>query len=178
MLGYILTEIEYQYITDMELRIKEVCNEKGITMSSLADKMNISKVTLSQSINGNPTVGTLQKIAGALGVKVVELFEASNAISNPDSQTPAVSLLDSVKEYAEKNKGSDSKHRKATALYLHLQRYNVDVKISQINKAYIDGFTEYLKTNTKLSNETVKTYIDVLKTVLYSTIDNFMTWAN
>ena len=32
----------------------------------------------SKAINGNPTIGTLEKIADALGVPVTELFEKSN----------------------------------------------------------------------------------------------------
>jgi len=168
----------------MYLRVKEICKDKGVTMAWLSDKTGIAYNALYSIPNGNPTVGTLQKIAEALGVPVVELFEASNAISKSESQTPAVNLLESVKEFAEKNKDNVSKHKKAMALYFHLQRYNVDIETGKVNKAYIDGFTEYLKTTTNkrvkapLSDESVKTYIDFLKTVLYSTIDNLMGWAN
>jgi transcriptional regulator with XRE-family HTH domain len=59
----------------MSLRIKEVIKEKELTIQSLADKMGINRVNLSSSINGNPTVETLSKIADALDVHISELFE-------------------------------------------------------------------------------------------------------
>ncbi|MBD3591178.1 helix-turn-helix domain-containing protein [Bacteroides sp. GM023] len=59
----------------MDLRIKEVIKEKGMTITELADKMGINRVNLSNMVNGNPTVETLNKIADALGVAVTELFE-------------------------------------------------------------------------------------------------------
>lgn len=59
----------------MDLRIKEVIKEKGTTITELADKMEINRVNLSNMVNGNPTVETLNKIASALGVPVTELFE-------------------------------------------------------------------------------------------------------
>ena len=37
--------------------------------------MGINRVNLSNMVNGNPTVETLNKIADALGVAVTELFE-------------------------------------------------------------------------------------------------------
>jgi len=59
----------------MALRIKEVIKEKGLTIQALADQMGINRVNLSNSINGNPTVETLSKIASALNVPITELFE-------------------------------------------------------------------------------------------------------
>ncbi|MBV3638575.1 helix-turn-helix domain-containing protein [Bacteroides cellulosilyticus] len=59
----------------MDLRIKEVIKEKGMTITELADKMGINRVNLSNMVNGNPTVETLNKIADAIGCPVTELFE-------------------------------------------------------------------------------------------------------
>lgn len=59
----------------MDLRIKEVIKGKGTTITELADKMGINRVNLSNMVNGNPTVETLNKIADALNVPVTELFE-------------------------------------------------------------------------------------------------------
>ena len=61
----------------MDLRIKEVIKEKGMTITELADKMGINRVNLSNMVNGNPTVETLNKIADALEVSVTDLFEQS-----------------------------------------------------------------------------------------------------
>lgn len=57
------------------LRIKEVAKQKGLTLTEVAQRMGISKVSLSNSINGNPTIETLSKIAEILGVHITDLFE-------------------------------------------------------------------------------------------------------
>ena len=59
----------------MGLRIKELCKEKHITMAEIAEKISINKVTLSQSLNGNPTLSRLQEVADILDVTIPELFE-------------------------------------------------------------------------------------------------------
>ena len=59
----------------MSLRIKEICKIKGLTLGELADKMSIKRESLSRAINGKPNLDTLEKIAGALGVKITDLFE-------------------------------------------------------------------------------------------------------
>lgn len=62
-----------------EFRIKEICKERNLTQKELAEKIGISAVGLAKALAGNTTVGTLDKIASALGVSVVELFEAPKA---------------------------------------------------------------------------------------------------
>ena len=59
----------------MALRIKELCKEKHITMSEVASRIGINPITLSQSLNGNPTLSRLQEVADVLGVGVGELFD-------------------------------------------------------------------------------------------------------
>ena len=61
----------------MKLRIKEVLKEKGITAVSLAPIVGVTQPSMSNIINGKitPSLGTLEKIAIALGVGVWELFE-------------------------------------------------------------------------------------------------------
>lgn len=61
----------------MRLRIKDVCKEKGITQKQLSELSGIAEVSLSKSINGNPTIETLEKIATALGVDITELFSTT-----------------------------------------------------------------------------------------------------
>ncbi|SHF49007.1 helix-turn-helix domain-containing protein [Dysgonomonas macrotermitis] len=58
----------------MNLRIKEICKEQGIMMKDLAERINITEVGLSKSLNGNPTIGRLQEISDALNVDFIELF--------------------------------------------------------------------------------------------------------
>ena len=59
----------------MELRVKSICKEKGLLMEELANKLGVARVNLTKTINGNPTIGTLEKIAEALGVPFLDLFE-------------------------------------------------------------------------------------------------------
>ena len=60
----------------MGLKIKEISKQKGIPMSKIAKELGISPITLSQSLNGNPTLSRLTEVANILGVDVVELFDA------------------------------------------------------------------------------------------------------
>lgn len=63
----------------MSLRIKEVIKEKRLTIQAVAEKMGINRVGLSNHINGNPSVEILQRIADALEVDIVELFEPAKS---------------------------------------------------------------------------------------------------
>ena len=58
----------------MALRIKELCKEKHTTLAEVASKIGIHQVTLTQSLNGNPTLSRLQEVAEVLGVDVSDLF--------------------------------------------------------------------------------------------------------
>lgn len=62
----------------MELRIKEVAKQKGVQLKDIAEKMGIARESLTRTINGNPTLDTLVKIADALEVNVIELFPQPN----------------------------------------------------------------------------------------------------
>ena len=62
----------------MALRIKEIAKTKGITMADIAEKIGISPVNLSTSLNGNPTLNRLQEVADVLGVDVPDLFVKEN----------------------------------------------------------------------------------------------------
>ena len=64
----------------MSLRIKEVIKEKGLSVQELADRMGISRVGLSQHINGNPSVEVVGRIAEALEVEMWELFKSKSEI--------------------------------------------------------------------------------------------------
>jgi len=47
-------------------------------MGEIAEKIGISPVNLSASINGNPTLNRLQEVADILGVDVPDLFERND----------------------------------------------------------------------------------------------------
>ena len=60
----------------MDLRLKEILAQRGITLKEFAQSSGISQSNLSNYLNGNisPTLDTLKKIATNLNVDVVELF--------------------------------------------------------------------------------------------------------
>lgn len=60
---------------DIGERIKRVRKEKNMTQKQLADKLHISYVNVSQLENGHrsPSVETINKLAGALGVSAAYL---------------------------------------------------------------------------------------------------------
>lgn len=59
--------------------VKALCKERGIGQKELAAKLGITPTSLSQSLKGSyPQLQTLEKIAKALNVEVVDLFEPNN----------------------------------------------------------------------------------------------------
>ena len=58
----------------MELRIKELCRAKGLTIADIADKLGMDSSNLYSSLKGNPSLKRLQQVAEALNVSVGELF--------------------------------------------------------------------------------------------------------
>ena len=69
----------------MKLRIKELIKTKGFSMQEFADKMGITRDTLTRTINGNPTIDTLNRYAEALEVPITDLFvQESNTITCPN----------------------------------------------------------------------------------------------
>ena len=50
-------------------------------MSEIAEKIGISPVNLSASLNGNPTLSRLEEVASVLGVQVKDLFTDEVPIS-------------------------------------------------------------------------------------------------
>lgn len=65
-------------MANTELRIKELCREKGITQAQLADKLGIQPVSFSQAVSRNKfNMDRLSEIADALGVEIPELFDKS-----------------------------------------------------------------------------------------------------
>lgn len=72
-----------------DLRVKEVLKEKGMSQKTLSEKIGVAEISLSRSINGNPSLETLNKIATALNVPISELFEQpqQNIITCPKCGT-------------------------------------------------------------------------------------------
>jgi len=60
----------------MNMRIKEICKEKNVSIGELASQIGIARESVSRIIGGaNTTTDTLQKIADALNVPLSDLFD-------------------------------------------------------------------------------------------------------
>lgn len=59
--------------------IKSVIRRHGETVYTVAEKMGIKQPSLSNIINGNPTVKKLEELARAIGCSPAEFFEDWNA---------------------------------------------------------------------------------------------------
>lgn len=66
----------------MELRLKEILSERGITLKEFSITSGISQSNLSNYINGNisPTLDTLKRMASNLNVELIELFKEKDDI--------------------------------------------------------------------------------------------------
>lgn len=65
----------YNLMANTELRIKELCKERGITQAQLAEKLGIQAVSFSQAVSRNKfNIDRLAEISDALGVEIPELF--------------------------------------------------------------------------------------------------------
>ena len=60
----------------MDLRIKEIMNERNVTSAWLAEQVGISKVAVSNIVPGksSPSLDNLIKIAGVLNISITELI--------------------------------------------------------------------------------------------------------
>ncbi|HJB85568.1 MAG TPA: helix-turn-helix transcriptional regulator [Candidatus Alistipes merdigallinarum] len=75
----------------LQLRIKEICKERGITLNELAERVGMSRVSLSGIVTGKqkPSFDTLEKLADALNIAPSELFtpQPTNTITCPKCGT-------------------------------------------------------------------------------------------
>jgi transcriptional regulator with XRE-family HTH domain len=63
----------------MEYRIKELCKSAGLSIGALAEEVDMVRESLSRIINGgNTSTETLEKIAKALDVNIIELFKTES----------------------------------------------------------------------------------------------------
>lgn len=100
----------------MNLRLKEVLDEKGISLTTLAEKTGIEKGNLSSIANNkkNPTIETLQKISNSLDVPIWQLFVNSRDENNytlicqKENIFYNATSIDEIQNIIEKIKKSDS----------------------------------------------------------------------
>lgn len=75
-----------------ELRIKEVCKEKGVKVMDLSTMIGVSQTNTSNIINGkvNPSLETLEKIASALNVPMWQLFASPAEVAEGGNITALI----------------------------------------------------------------------------------------
>ncbi len=89
----------------MELRVVELAHAKGLTMADIAKQIGISRVNLSNSLNGNPTLSRLREVAKILGVEVSELFKPTSigktvrGYLECDGRIVRIDSLDDIKRF-------------------------------------------------------------------------------
>ena len=89
----------------MELRVVELAHQRGLTMADIAKQIGISRVNLSNSLNGNPTLSRLTEVAKILSVEVSELFKPSttnkvvSGYLECDGRIVKIDSLDAVKRF-------------------------------------------------------------------------------
>ena len=65
-----------------DVRIKEICKEKGITLEDLAKRLGILRTSLSQALSRNSfSTDKLSDIANALDVPIWQLFASSEEVA-------------------------------------------------------------------------------------------------
>ena len=64
----------------LQLRIKELCKERGITLNTLAERIGVRQPSISGLATGKlrPSLDTLEKLCEALDVEVGDLFRPRN----------------------------------------------------------------------------------------------------
>jgi transcriptional regulator with XRE-family HTH domain len=72
-------------------KIRSFLAKKGISQAELARQMGITPSALSQKLQGNPTMESLEKIAHALDVPVHDLFPSDNLV--PVSRPTAADVV-------------------------------------------------------------------------------------
>lgn len=55
--------------------IKSIIKEKGYTIQEVADKIGVNRVTLTLTLQGNPTYKKMKEIAEAIGCSVADFFK-------------------------------------------------------------------------------------------------------
>ena len=77
------TYVYILYICTMkqDIRIKEICKEKGITLEDLAKRLGILRTSLSQALSRNSfSTDKLSDIANALNVPMWQLFASPEEV--------------------------------------------------------------------------------------------------
>lgn len=94
----------------LQLRIKEICKEQGITLNTLAERIGVTQPSISGLATGKikPSLDTLEKLSKALDVEVGELFTPKNdfiAFIRSKGKTHTFTSLEDLREYVITSEG-------------------------------------------------------------------------
>lgn len=80
----------------MELRIKDILKEKGLTIKDVAERMGADSSNLAAALKkGNPKLSMLEDVANAIGCDIIELFKPNeDSAKAPKGDNQALVLLD------------------------------------------------------------------------------------
>jgi plasmid maintenance system antidote protein VapI len=82
--------------TELGRRIAAACAMKGISMTTLADRIGVARNTLSRIVTGetaDPASGIMVKIAKELGVSLDFLFGLSEDLNASELEPAAVAMV-------------------------------------------------------------------------------------
>ncbi|MEH7440669.1 helix-turn-helix transcriptional regulator [Neobacillus drentensis] len=107
--------------------IYEYRMKRGLTLSELAERANISKSYLSnieRSLNQNPSIQVIRKIALVLNVDLKSLLQMDNTKEEP--QLPDKEVIELVSEL--KESGMDKEEYKTLIEFIKWQKRNMGAK--------------------------------------------------
>jgi XRE family transcriptional regulator, master regulator for biofilm formation len=107
--------------------IYEIRMKKGLTLSALAERANISKSYLSnieRNLNQNPSIEVIRKIGHVLDVDIKVLLKTVE--SKEDQQLPDKEWLDLVNEL--KQSGIEKNEYKTLIEFIKWQNQNTELK--------------------------------------------------
>ena len=75
--------------------IKSIIKEKGYTIQDVAKKMGVNRVTLTLTLQGNPTYKKLKEIADAIDCNIVDFFrdETNNSSTYKGEDNELTALI-------------------------------------------------------------------------------------
>lgn len=84
----------------MQIRLKEIMQEKGITSAALASMVGLSKNTISNLINDKtkPSLGTINEIAEKIGVPMWQLFASPEEVAGRNDFLAIIKYNGELKE--------------------------------------------------------------------------------
>lgn len=158
-------EKEEKITIEGELRVKELLEERGISMQYFAASIGIVRETLTRTLKGNPRYDTLKAIADGLGMTVPELFVPRKAIKSEEQVINGYIEIDN-EIYAIRNRAQYVDLMNKVDGIAHITSF----KHEEDQKNAIKGFL-YTSIHQGKSNAIMATYgLDKVYTLSYDSI--------